>query len=37
LYVSGYGDDDGSARQSWGVALRLMANEILQLSAEMVG
>jgi len=33
LYVSGYGNDDGSARQSWGVALKLMANAILQLSA----
>jgi hypothetical protein len=33
LYVSGYGPDDASARQNWGVALKLLANAILQISA----
>ena len=33
LYVSGYGDDDAGARQNWGVALKLMGNAIVQLSA----
>ena len=33
LYVSGYGSDGASARQNWGVALKLMGNAILQLSA----
>jgi len=37
LYVSGYGSDDGSARQNWGVALKLMGNAIVQLSARGVG
>jgi hypothetical protein len=33
LYVSGYGNEDASARLNWGVALKLMGNAILQLSA----
>ncbi|MGA6988656.1 MAG: hypothetical protein WBZ01_21575 [Terriglobales bacterium] len=33
LYVSGYGNDDSSARLNWGVALKLVGNAILQLSA----
>jgi hypothetical protein len=33
LYVSGYGSDGASSRQNWGVALKLMGNAILQLSA----
>jgi hypothetical protein len=33
LYVSGYGCDESSARQKWGVGLRLLGNAILQLSA----
>ena len=37
LYVSGYGNDDASARQSWGVGLKLMGNAIVQLSAQGVG
>ena len=32
LYVSGYGKDCAGARQNWGVALRLMANAVGQLS-----
>lgn len=32
LYVSGYGADLTSARQNWGVALRLMGNAIVHLS-----
>jgi len=32
-YVSGYGSDEPSARQHWGVALKLMSNAIKQLSA----
>ena len=34
LYVSGYGNDKASARQNWGVGLKLMANAIVQLSAQ---
>lgn len=34
LYVSGYGNDDASARQSWGVGLKLMGNAVVQLSAQ---
>jgi len=34
LNVSGYGNDDASARQSWGVGLKLMGNAIAQLSAQ---
>jgi hypothetical protein len=37
LYVSGYGNDSGSARQNWAVALKLMGNAIVQLSASGVG
>ena len=37
LYMSGYGNDDASARQNWGVGLRLMGNAIVQLSAQGVG
>jgi len=33
LYVSGYGNDSASARQNWGVALKLTGNAIVQLSA----
>jgi hypothetical protein len=33
IYLSGYGSDEPSARQHWGVALKLMANAIRQLSA----
>ncbi len=32
VYVFGYGDDEDSSRQSWGIALQLVANAILQLS-----
>jgi hypothetical protein len=32
LYVSGYGDDAPRARQNWGIALKLVANAVLQLS-----
>jgi hypothetical protein len=31
--VSGYGNDSASARQNWGVGLKLMGNAIVQLSA----
>jgi hypothetical protein len=37
LYVSGYGNDAASARQNWGVGLKLMGNAIVQLSACGVG
>jgi len=33
LYISGYGSDDPSARQNWGVALKLLTDAIKQLSA----
>jgi hypothetical protein len=33
VYVSGYGSDETSARQAWGVGLKLTANAILQVSA----
>ncbi|MGC1787238.1 MAG: hypothetical protein WA718_10915 [Terriglobales bacterium] len=33
LYVSGYGNDEASARQNWGVGLKLVGNAVLQLSA----
>ncbi len=33
LYVSGYGNDEARARQAWGVALKLVGNAIVQLSA----
>ncbi len=32
LYVSGYGNDEASARMIWGVALKLVGNAIVQLS-----
>jgi len=34
IYVSGYGKDATEARQRWGIALDLLQNVILQLSAE---
>jgi hypothetical protein len=37
LYVSGYGNDDASARQNWGVGLKLMGNAVVQLSAQGLG
>jgi hypothetical protein len=37
LYVSGYGNDDASARLNWGVGLKLVGNAILQMSARGVG
>ena len=37
LYVSGYGNDSASARQNWAVALKLMGNAIVQLSASGAG
>jgi hypothetical protein len=37
LNVSGYGNDDASARQNWGVGLKLMGNAIVQLSVQGVG
>jgi hypothetical protein len=33
LYVSGYGNDEDTARQNWGLALKLVASAIVQLSA----
>jgi hypothetical protein len=33
FYLSGYGDDEADARQRWGIALKLIGNAILQLSA----
>ncbi len=33
LYVSGYANDAAGARLNWGVALKMMGNAILQLSA----
>ena len=33
FYVSGYGNDEASARRNWGVALKLVGNAIAQLSA----
>jgi hypothetical protein len=33
LYVFGYGEDEVQARERWGVALRLTANALVQLSA----
>jgi hypothetical protein len=37
LYVSGYGNESASARQNWGVGLKLMGNAIVQLSASGAG
>ena len=33
FYLSGYGDDEPDARKRWGIALKLIGNAILQLSA----
>lgn len=33
LYVGGYGNDEDTARQNWGLALKLVASAIVQLSA----
>jgi hypothetical protein len=33
LYVSGYGNDESSARQNWGVGLKLVGSAVVQLSA----
>jgi hypothetical protein len=33
FYLSGYGDDEEQARERWGIALQLVANALLQLSA----
>jgi hypothetical protein len=33
FYLSGYGDDEADARRRWGIALKLIGNAILQLSA----
>jgi hypothetical protein len=33
VYVFGFGDDEQGARQSWGIALRLVGHAILQMSA----
>ena len=32
LYVSGYGNDEASALQNWGVGLKLVGNAVVQLS-----
>ncbi len=32
LYVSGYGEDEDSARLNWGVALKLVGNAMVQMS-----
>jgi len=32
LYLSGYGNDEASARQNWEVGLKLMGNAVVQLS-----
>ena len=37
LDVNGYGSDDASARQNWGVGLKLMGNAVVQLSAQGLG
>jgi hypothetical protein len=37
LYVSGYGNDGVGARRSWGVALKLVGNAVVQLSAREIG
>ncbi len=34
LYVSGYGDDAPEAWQRWGIALKLVENALLQVSAQ---
>ena len=37
VYVSGYGGDDVTARQNWGVGLKLMGNAIMQVSMRGLG
>lgn len=34
IYVSGYGDDSAEAWQRWGIAMKLVENALLQLSAQ---
>jgi hypothetical protein len=34
IYVSGYGDDSAEAWQRWGIALKLVENALLQVSAQ---
>ncbi len=34
IYISGYGDDAEQAWQRWGIALKLVENALLQLSAQ---
>ena len=36
LYVSGFGNDEDSARLSWGVGLKLVENAMVQLSSSVV-
>jgi hypothetical protein len=37
LYVKGYGNDEASARQNWGVGLKLVGNAVVQLVASELG
>ena len=37
LYVFGYGEEEAEARMRWGIALKLVQNAILQLSAAVAG
>jgi len=37
LYLTGYGNDEDSARQNCGVGLKLMGNAVVQLSAQGLG
>jgi len=34
IYVTGYGDDSAEAWQRWGIALKLLENALLQVSAQ---
>jgi hypothetical protein len=34
IYISGYGDDEAEAWQRWGIALKLVENLLLQVSAQ---
>ena len=34
LYISGYGEDESDARRNWGVALKLVANAIVQILSQ---
>ena len=36
FYLSGYGDDEADAQQRWAIALRLIGNAIVQISAKAV-